>query len=80
MLDLKELERRLDEALEKETSESLTCWILSQRTDNLNNFLGVGSIQNFSVNPWVFTSNIVVNEHYNHKNGNDPSEKLALAA
>jgi len=80
MLDLKELERRLDEALERETSESLTNWILGQRPDNLNNFLGVGSIQNFSINPWVFTSRLEGIEHYNHKNGNDPSEKLALAA
>ncbi len=31
MLDLKLLENMLDEALEKETQESLTEWLLSQR-------------------------------------------------
>ncbi|KAA6317651.1 hypothetical protein EZS27_032226 [termite gut metagenome] len=34
MLDLKELERKLDEALEKETSESLINWLLNQRRAN----------------------------------------------
>jgi hypothetical protein len=31
MLDLKDLEIRLDEALEKETKESLTEWLLQKR-------------------------------------------------
>ena len=34
MLDLKELERRLDESLAKETKESLNNWLDSQRKEN----------------------------------------------
>jgi hypothetical protein len=35
MLDLKELERKLDEALAKETSETLNDWLSEIRNDNL---------------------------------------------
>lgn len=42
MLDLNELERRLDEALARETNESLSEWLLDQRTHNLINFIGDG--------------------------------------
>ncbi len=35
MIDLKELERRLDKALAKETKESLNSWLDSQRIDEL---------------------------------------------
>lgn len=40
MLDLKELERRLDEALAKETKESLTEWLLQKRLKMLLQELG----------------------------------------
>ena len=33
MVDLKELERRLDEALAKETNESLSTWLNNQRIE-----------------------------------------------
>ena len=47
MLDLKELERRLDEALAKETSDSLEKWLLSQRKmdTEIENLYGCGSIE-----------------------------------
>ena len=47
MLDLKELERRLDEALAKETSDSLETWLLSQRKmdTEIENLYGCGSIE-----------------------------------
>ena len=47
MLDLKELERRLDEALAKETSDSLEKWLLSQRKmdTEIENFYGHGNIE-----------------------------------
>ena len=35
MINLKELERRLDEALDKETKDSLNSWLNSQRTSIL---------------------------------------------
>lgn len=34
MLNLNELEKRLDEALEKETTETLTSWLMSKRFHN----------------------------------------------
>lgn len=40
MVDLKELERRLDEALAKETKDSLNAWLNSQRFDSLESFFG----------------------------------------
>jgi len=35
MLDLRELERKLDAALEKETKETLTNWLLGKRLNQL---------------------------------------------
>lgn len=40
MLDLDKLEQKLDEALEKETTESLTNWIMKRRAKALSNFVG----------------------------------------
>jgi|GEM_PF-2966538 hypothetical protein len=45
MLDLKKLEQKLDEALEKETSESLRNWLLSNKRKNFENYLGDGLIE-----------------------------------
>lgn len=80
MLDLKELEKRLDEALAKETSESLSSWIINQRRDNLDSFLGAGCIQQFKVNPYFFNMDLPGNAHYYCKNTNNPSDQLAKAA
>ncbi len=80
MLDLKELEKRLDEALDKETSDSLTSWILNQRKDNLESFLGVGCIQKFKVSPYFFNVDLLVKVQYTCENKNNPSEGLAIAA
>ena len=41
MLDLKELERKLDQSLKNETKDTLTQWLLSKREKNLD-FLGIG--------------------------------------
>lgn len=43
MLDLKEMEKRLDDALAKETEESLTMWLLKKRHKNY--FSGNGKIE-----------------------------------
>jgi len=80
MLDLKELERRLDEALAKETSESLSSWLLNQRKDNLESFLGVGCFAKFKGNPYSFSMDSPKGTVYNSSNDNNPSEYLAKAA
>lgn len=42
MLDLKKLEKELDEVLAKETPESLKKWLLNQRNKNYKNLLRQG--------------------------------------
>lgn len=43
MLDLKLLEKQLDEVLEQETSETMTSWLLVRRLKKYVNTLGEGS-------------------------------------
>lgn len=45
MLDLEKLEKKLDSALEKETSESLSQWLLSKRLKNHFSYLGEGILE-----------------------------------
>ena len=45
MLDLKMLEKKLDSALEKETSESLSNWLLTKRLKNHSSYLGEGFLE-----------------------------------
>lgn len=49
MLDLKLLEKKLDKALENETSESLTSWLLNRRLKMYISSLSEGSIESMSV-------------------------------
>ena len=39
MLDLNKLEQKLDKALENETTESLTDWIMKRKAKALSNFV-----------------------------------------
>ncbi len=56
MIDLLELERKLDAALAAETKESLTQWLNDQRNKNLQNFLGSGHAINFNSESFQFKS------------------------
>lgn len=80
MIDLKELERRLDEALEKETSESLTAWLFDQRKGDSSRFLGAGSILPCGVDTYSFNVSPQESVEYNYSNQNSPSEQLEQAA
>ncbi|WP_423128038.1 hypothetical protein [Gaoshiqia sp. Z1-71] len=80
MIDLNELEKRLDEALAKETSESLCSWILNQRKDNLESFLGAGCFTQYKGNPYSFNMDLPKHTEYNCTNENNPCEQLAKAA
>lgn len=53
MLDLKELERKLEEALSQETEESLTRWLLNKRFKELN-YLGEGTFVELEFSNNVF--------------------------
>lgn len=50
MLDLKLLEKQLDEVLEQETSETMTSWLLVRRLKKYVNTLGEGSFVNITSN------------------------------
>lgn len=50
MLDLKLLEKQLDEVLEKETSETMTSWLLDRRLKKYVNTLGEGLFVNITSN------------------------------
>lgn len=81
MLDLKELERRLDDALEKETAESLTTWLNKQRAGtSLSEYLGVGNIENFQKNTLTFQQYVVGTSVYSWAGDNDPCDDLSSAA
>jgi hypothetical protein len=58
MLDLNELERRLDEALAKETEASLSKWLLNQRKCTLTNFLGLGVFERKIENTFSYSQNV----------------------
>lgn len=46
MLNLELLEKRLDEVLEKETSETMTSWLLNRRLKKYISLLGEGNFIN----------------------------------
>lgn len=46
MLNLKELENRLDAALANETSDSLNEWLKQQRMDSIVKYYGKGDVAN----------------------------------
>jgi hypothetical protein len=58
MLDLNELERRLDEALAQETTASLSEWLLNQRETTLINFLGSGVFEEKIENTFSYSQNV----------------------
>lgn len=84
MLDLNELERMLDESLEKETPESLKDWMMNRRVCSLYNFIddayeftSVASVlSEFAV------SSIDRKENYNSnlRNNTSPNRDVSMAA
>ncbi len=82
MIDLGELERRLDKALAQETSESLTEWLMTQRNPSLKNFLGKGSVEPMTACPHRFNNQKIVSKQYNypHKKKGPGENKFNLAA
>lgn len=55
MLNLEILERKLDEALAKETKESMTSWLLHRRIKKYISSLGDGKFVSMPSNHHVFT-------------------------
>ncbi len=80
MLDLKKLEQKIDEALEKETSETLKTWLFEQRENNLKNFLGLGSFYTLKATPYTFYHNNINIESYKNSCNSQPNSELAKAA
>ncbi len=82
MLDLKELERRLDDALANETSESLTKWLFDQRKkskSDLESFFGKGSLKSFEERPISFSQG-TLKKYLTKENHPSPIENYDLAA
>lgn len=50
MLNLKELETKLDLVLASETLESLTEWLMAKRVSELKTLLGEGEIEHLEIN------------------------------
>ena len=59
MLDLNKLEEKLNQALEKETNESLTNWLKNKRKVNSDFFLGEGELYEMEIECFSTTSNVV---------------------
>lgn len=53
MLNLNELEAKLDKVLALETQETLTEWLMSKRVNELKELLGEGDIEHFEINELV---------------------------
>jgi hypothetical protein len=84
MLDLELLEKRLDDVLKQETSESLTSWIRKKREQRLYSFLGEGnlckvSLQEFSIEVLDSESNSI-EKIFSENNLIGLSTKINLAA
>lgn len=84
MLDLELLEKRLDDVLKQETSESLTSWIRKKREQRLYSFLGEGNLckvplLEFSTEVLDSESNSI-EKIFSENNFIDLSTKINLAA
>jgi hypothetical protein len=88
MLDLKELEKKLDDALANETRESLSNWLFLQRQDNLKSYLGIGSLielksslAELKCSDFTYNQLLPKSDDYTCKNRkNNPSNFLLNAA
>ena len=80
MIDLKELERSLDEALANETTESLNEWLTSQRNRHYGNYFGDGSFEEIGSNNYTYNQETPTDPKFVSCNKNNPSTELAKAA
>lgn len=82
MLDLDELERRLDKALANETEASLSEWILNQRKNNLSNFLGLGCFEEKKDRTYSYSQSINILDEvvFMNEKTDTPDSNFAIAA
>lgn len=80
MLNLKELEYRLDNALANETCESLSNWLFNQRKENLESFFGTGCIETLKNIPYNFNQKTSYKNRYKNNCKSEPGNNLLLAA
>ena len=80
MLDLKKLRKEIEEALEKETEESLTTWLLNKRSSNVESYIGDGIFMpcdfkslHESVQISIISTTIVLDESFTEEYNNYPS-------
>ncbi len=80
MIDIDKLEREVDRLFEKETSDSLTKWLLNKRFGNVNTLLGKGSFVNMLSQKQAVFSNkrqAVFNKKPDYSNNNPINRKAA---
>ncbi len=80
MIDLDKLDRDIDKLLERETSTTLTKWLLSKRLGNINILLGEGCFVSMSVQKQSLFSNksgAVFNNVNSYSEGNPINRQAA---
>ncbi len=79
MIDLDKLDKKIDKLFEKETSDSLTKWLLNKRFNNINVLLGNGSFVSMKTKQQVLFSskNRAVFNNRNNYYGNNPINRQA---
>jgi hypothetical protein len=80
MIDLDKLEEKIDNLFERETSDSLTKWLLNKRFGNINILLGEGSFVNMPTQNKPLFSNknkAVYNSDNNYSNNNPVNRQAA---
>lgn len=83
MLDLKELEKMVDEALAKETKESWNNWLEEQKMKELESFLGCGdtsSLENYQFTSFLEHENIEVSYTFKENSSDEPNRNYKNAA
>jgi hypothetical protein len=79
MIDLDKLDKEIDELFDKETSNSLTKWLLNKRFGNINKLIGDGkfvSMQNCH-NP-VFVN--LTKGNFNQDDNYTPTDQTTIKA
>lgn len=80
MIDLKELERKLDESLGNETAGSLSEWLFAQRKKDIESLWGEGTLIEFLSKPNSFNQDFYEANTYIQTSDNSPCSHLANAA
>ena len=80
MIDLNKIEKEIDKLFEKETSNSLTNWLLNKRFKNINVLLGKGSFVNMATQNGVAVFSNKNKAVFNKKNSSSDNNPITRKA